>query len=99
MSVVLGLLYGVLLPTLPGIPMPGTKLPSVVGSLVWGGLLLPIFWSSVTYSLMGLVNPVLQARVNWPWFIISQFVFGVVAAVVVDRSETVPVPPAGRGVS
>jgi len=48
---------------------------------------------------MGIVNPVLQERVNWPWFVISQFVFGVVAAVVVARSEKIPVPPAGHGVS
>ena len=44
---------------------------------------------------MGVVNPVLQEHVDWPWFIVSQFVFGVAAAVVVLRSEKVPVPPAG----
>ena len=49
------------------------------------------------YGLMGVVNPVLQERVDWPWFIVSQFVFGVAAAVVVLRSEMVPVPPAGLG--
>jgi hypothetical protein len=95
MAVVFGLLYGVLLPTLPDIP----RLPHRTGSLAWGGLLFPIFWSTVSYSLMGVVNPVLQERVNWPWFIVSQFVFGVVAAVVVDRSEVIPVPPAGHGAS
>ena len=95
MAVVFGLLYGVLLPTLPDIP----KLPPVAGSLAWGGVLFPVFWSTVSYSLMGVVNPVLQERVNWPWFIVSQFVFGVVAAIVVDRSEEIPVPPAGHGVS
>ena len=46
---------------------------------------------------MGVVNPVLQDRVDWAWFIVSQFVFGVTAAVVVLRSEMVPVPPAGLG--
>jgi hypothetical protein len=46
---------------------------------------------------MGVVNPRLQEGVDWPWFIISQFVFGAVAAIVVDRSEKVPVPPAGLG--
>ena len=55
MSVVFGLLYGVLLPTLPG------------NSLAWGGVLFPVFWSSVSYCLMGVVNPVLQARVDWFW--------------------------------
>jgi hypothetical protein len=95
MAVVFGLLYGVLLPTLPDIP----RVPPAAGSLAWGGVLFPVFWSTVSYSLMGVVNPVLQERVNWPWFVISQFVFGVVAAVVVDRSEEIPVPPAGHGVS
>ena len=42
-------------------------------------------------------NPLLRDRVNWPWFIFSQFVFGVVAAVVVVRTETIHVPPAGSG--
>ena len=46
---------------------------------------------------MGVVNPLLQERVDWPWFIASQFVFGVATAIVVDRSEKVFIPPAGRG--
>jgi hypothetical protein len=46
---------------------------------------------------MGVVNPVLQERVDWPWFVVSQFVFGLVAAVVVVRSEMVHIPPAGAG--
>ena len=117
-SVVFGLLYGVLLPTLPDIPDPtrtrtrtrstgcppgappgAPKLPAVASSLAWGGLIFPVLWSSISYSLMGMVNPVLQERVNWPWFIVSQFVFGMVAAIVVGRSEKIPVPAAGRGVS
>ena len=96
-SVVFGLLYGVLLPTLPDIPGSLAKLPPVASSLAWGGLIFPVLWSSISYSLMGMVNPVLQERVNWPWFIVSQFVFGMVAALVVGRSEKIPVPAAGRG--
>jgi hypothetical protein len=46
---------------------------------------------------MGVVNPVLQQRVNWPWFIVSQFIFGLVASIAVIRSETIPIPPAGSG--
>jgi hypothetical protein len=46
---------------------------------------------------MGVVNPALQEKVSWPWFVVSQFVFGVAAAVVVLRSETIHIPPAGRG--
>ena len=65
--------------------------------IAWGGLVLPLLWTGITYALMGVVNPVLQERVDWAWFIVSQFVFGVVAAVVVHRSEIVHIPPAGRG--
>jgi hypothetical protein len=39
----------------------------------------------------------LQQRVDWPWFVASQFLFGIVTAVVVMRSEQIPVPPAGMG--
>jgi hypothetical protein len=84
---VIGIVYGLLLPRLRPIP----------GPMAWGGLLMPLLWTGVSYGLMGVVNPVLQQRVDWPWFIASQFVFGVTAAVVVVRSEMVHVPPAGRG--
>ncbi len=81
----LGLLYGILLPKLPPIP----------GPFVWGGVLMPLLWTAASFSLMGVVNPLLQERVNWPWFVVSQFVFGVVAAIMIVRSEQILVPPAG----
>jgi hypothetical protein len=87
MSIGFGIVYGLLLPRLRPIP----------GPLAWGGLLLPLLWTATSHSLMGVVNPLLQQRVNWPWFVVSQFVFGVVAAVVVLRSEKVYITPAGRG--
>lgn len=87
MSVGFGLIYGLLLPRLRSIP----------GPLAWGGLLLPLLWTATSHSLMGVVNPLLQQRVDWPWFVVSQFVFGVVAAVVIVRSEKIPVTPAGQG--
>lgn len=86
-SLSFGLVYGLLLPKLPAIPAP----------LVWGGLAMPMLWTATSYGLMGVVNPVLQQRIDWPWFILSQFVFGVVAAIVVLRSEMVHIPPAGHG--
>jgi hypothetical protein len=85
MTVVIGLIYGVLLPTLPSLPRP----------VSWGGLLMPILWTAVTYTLMGFVNPVLQKGVDWPWFIASQFVFGLVAAAVVLRFQHWPHVMAG----
>lgn len=86
-AIVFGLAFTLVLPAMPKIP----------GPLAWGGLLMPLLWTAMSYGLMGVVNPVLQERVDWPWFIASQFVFGVVAAIVVVRSELVHIPPAGHG--
>ena len=58
-------------------------------------MLMPLLWTATSYGLMGIVNPVLQQRVDWPWFVVSQFVFGLVAAIVVVRSEQVQIR-AGR---
>ncbi len=84
-----GILYAFWLPKLPSVPTP----------LSWGGVLLPLLWTSASYGLMGVVNPLLQERVDWPWFIVSQFVFGVTAALVVVRTQTILIPPAGTGPS
>src|SRR5262245_55171909 len=73
MSLVMGLIYGVLMPTLPYIHR----------SLAWGGLLMPMLWTSLTYPLMSIVNPTLHQGVSWPWFILSQFLFGIVVGPVV----------------
>jgi hypothetical protein len=86
-SLAFGLAFALVLPGLPAIP----------GPMAWGGLLLPLLWTAMSYGLMGVVNPVLQERVDWPWFVVSQFVFGIVASIVVVRSEQVYIPPAGKG--
>jgi hypothetical protein len=87
LSIGFGVLFALLTPRLPPIPAP----------IAWGGLLLPMVWTGISYALMGVVNKTLQEHVSWPWFIVSQFVFGVAAAWVVLRSELVHVPPAGPG--
>jgi hypothetical protein len=87
LSACFGVLFALVSPRLPAIPAP----------FAWGGLVLPMVWTGISYGLMGVVNPVLQDHVSWPWFIVSQFVYGVAAALVVLRSETVHVPPAGPG--
>jgi hypothetical protein len=73
------------------------KLPTIPGPMAWGGIVLPLLWTGTSYGLMGIANPVLQQSVDWPWFVVSQFVFGVAAAMVVHRSEMVHISPAGRG--
>ncbi len=87
LSAAFGLAYALALPRLRPIPAP----------FVWGALLLPLLWTGASYGLMGVVNPTLQRGVEWPWFIVSQFVFGLAAAVVVVRSEKIEIPPVGTG--
>lgn len=86
-SLIFGTLFGILLPRLPTIP----------GPMSWGALLMPVVWTAASFSLMGVVNPVLQQRVDWPWFVVSQFIFGILASIVVVRSEQIRIPPAGSG--
>lgn len=82
-----GLLLGLLLRRLPAIP----------SQLAWGGLLMPALWTALSFGMMGIVNPVLQQHVDWPWFVASQFIFSAAAAFVVMSSEKVAIPPAGPG--
>ena len=76
-SLILGLIYGVLMPTLPNLRKP----------LAWGALLMPLLWTAVSYVALGAVNPGVRSGIEWPWFVVSQFVFGVVAAVVFTALE------------
>ena len=78
-SVLVGLLYGAMLPMIPRRP------------ILLGGLLAPILWSGLLRSMLDLINPLLSRYVNWWWFIASQFAFGIVAGLVVVRQQRVPV--------
>jgi hypothetical protein len=72
-SVLVGLLYGAMLPMLPRRPV------------LLGGIVAPLLWTGLLHSSLGVVNPVLDARISWPWFVVSQIAFGVVAGLVVVR--------------
>jgi hypothetical protein len=53
--------------------------------ILLGGFIGPILWSGLIYSILGIVNPVLNQRIDWLWFVFSQVGFGVVAGLVVSR--------------
>src|SRR5262249_61036839 len=89
LSLGIGLLYGVLLPTFP---------KAAGGPIIFGGLVMPFAWTGASYGMMGVLNPVLRENVDWGWFILSQLFYGVAASIVVVRSEQVSVKPAGTGV-
>jgi hypothetical protein len=71
-SLLVGLLYGAMLPMLPRWP------------ILLGGFIAPILWSGLIHSILGIVNPVLNQRIDWLWFVASQVGFGIVAGIVVS---------------
>jgi hypothetical protein len=72
-SVLVGLLYGAMLPMLPRHP------------ILLGGIVAPLLWTGLLHSSLGVVNPVLDSHISWGWFVVSQVAFGVVAGLVVAR--------------
>jgi hypothetical protein len=87
-SVLVGVLYGAMSPMLPQRP------------ILLGGLIAPLLWTGLLHSTLALINPVLAARIDWRWFVLSQIGFGVVAGLVVSRRQRValaqPIPFAMR---
>ena len=77
-STLVGLLYGAMLPMFARRP------------IVLGGLIGPVLWSGLLYTILGLLNPLLASHIDWPWFIASQVAFGVVAGLVVVRQSRIP---------
>ena len=65
--------------------------------MVAGGVLMPLLWTGLCHSFIGIINPLMQEHVNWPWFIASQVVYGLAMSIVVIKSEKVPVAPVGEG--
>jgi hypothetical protein len=76
-SLLVGLLFGVMLPMFPRRP------------ILLGGIVAPILWTGLLHSILGFVNPLLNELINWPWFVASQFAFGIVAGIIVVRQERV----------
>jgi hypothetical protein len=72
-SLLIGLLYGAMLPMLPGRPM------------LLGGVIAPVLWTGVLHSALPLINPFLASRIDWWWFVASQVTFGLVAGYVVGK--------------
>jgi hypothetical protein len=70
-SVLVGLLYGAMLPMIPRHP------------IVLGGLIGPVLWSGLLYTMLDLLNPLLGRLIHWGWFVASQVAFGAVAGLVV----------------
>jgi len=76
-SVLVGALYAAILPLLPR------------RHLLWGGLLGPLLWTGFLWATLGVINPVLNARIDWAWFVASQIAFGLTTGYVINRATPV----------
>ncbi len=76
-SALVGLLYAVLLPMMPRRP------------LLLGGVITPVLWTALLYSSMRVLNPALDEHVNWLWFLLSQFAYGLTVGFIIGRSERI----------
>ena len=73
-TLLVGILYGAMLPIWPKRP------------ILLGGIIAPVAWTGLLYSILGIVNPFLAERIDWYSFAASQVIFGLVAGYVVSRS-------------
>jgi hypothetical protein len=79
-SVLIGLLYGAMLPMFPRKP------------ILTAGFIAPLLWTGLLYSAIGVISPILNQRIDWLWFVISQIAFGLVAGYVVNLQVKVRTP-------
>src|SRR5712691_1161270 len=77
LSLLVGLLYAAMLPLLPRHPA------------FWGGLMTPLVWTGLIWTVLDVVNPLLNQRIDWRWFIASQVAFGMTGGLVIARAEQI----------
>ncbi|WP_052200712.1 hypothetical protein [Terriglobus sp. TAA 43] len=79
-SLLVGLLYGAMLPMYPRYP------------IVTAGIVVPLLFTGITRSALGVISPILNARIDWFWFVLSQISFGLVCGFVVNLQAKVRTP-------
>lgn len=76
-SIMVGVLYAVMLPMFP------------TYATFWAGILMPVFWSGLVATTLNFVNPALNSRISWPWFVVCQLGFGLVGGYIIGRSTSI----------
>jgi hypothetical protein len=77
LSILVGVLYAVVLPMFPKY------------APFWAGILMPLIWSGVVATLLNFLNPALNDRISWPWFVCCQLGFGLVCGYIIARSARI----------
>lgn len=78
LSIGLGALFALLLPTLPGTP------------IVWALTVGPVLWIIATVITLPLVNPLGARVIDWPSFIVAHVAYGLVMGLHVARTPKIP---------
>lgn len=79
-SLLVGLLYGAMLPMFPRWP------------ILTAGFIAPLLWTGLLASTLEVVSPILNERIDWYWFVPSQIAFGLVCGFVVNLHAKVRTP-------
>jgi hypothetical protein len=80
LSLLVGLLYGAMLHMFPRYP------------IFTAGLMVPLLFTGIMHSALGIVSPILDQRIDWFWFVPSQIVFGLVCGFVVNLEGRIRTP-------
>lgn len=80
LSLLVGLLYGAMLHMFPKYP------------ILTAGFMVPLLFTGLLSSALGIVSPILDQRIDWYWFVPSQIVFGLVCGYVVNLQDKVRTP-------
>ena len=77
-SLFVGLLFAAILPMMPS-----------RFTAFWGSFLAPVLWTALIASTLQLINPALNSKIAWGWFIASQIAYGLITGYIVAHSKWV----------
>src|SRR5579875_229114 len=76
-SILVGIIYAVMLPMFPKY------------AAFWAGILMPLFWSGLVATALDILNPAMNGKIDWPWFVVCQLGFGLVGGYVIAHSTSI----------
>lgn len=77
-SLFVGLMFAAILPMMPS-----------RFTAFWGSFLAPVLWTALIASTLRLINPALNSKIAWGWFIASQIAYGLITGYIVAHSKWV----------
>ena len=77
-SLFVGLMFSTILPMMPS-----------RFTAFWGSFLAPVLWTALIASTLQLINPALNSKIAWGWFIASQIAYGLITGYIVSHSKWV----------